>query len=146
MAIKIIAQNKKARHLYQILESFEAGLVLRGSEVKSLRQGHVSLVESFVSFKKNELFLEKCHIPEFKNSSYNNHTPERRRKLLMHKAEISKIQSKIQEKGLSCVPLKIYFSRGKIKLEIGLGKGKNLFDKRHSLKEKDMKRNLRDAY
>ncbi len=145
MAIKIIAQNKKARHLYQIIDTLEAGLVLRGSEVKSLRLGNISLSESFVSFKKDEVFLDKCHIPEFKNSSYNNHTPERRRKLLLHKAEIAKLQAKVQEKGLTCVPMKIYFSRGKIKLEIGLGKGKKLFDKRQSLKEKDMKKRLRET-
>lgn len=142
MGIKIITENKKARFNYQILETFEAGLVLMGSEVKSIREGNISLSESYISFKNMEAYLQGANIKPYKSSSYNNHEPERLRKLLLHKLELHKISGKIDEKGLTAVPLKMYFKDGRIKLEIGLGKGKKMHDKRESIKERDVKRQL----
>ncbi len=142
MGIKIIANNKKARFDFTVVETFEAGLSLRGSEVKSLRAGSCNLKDSYVSFKGNEAFLQKAHISEYTASSYNNHEPERLRKLLMHKQELVKIFSSIREKGYSCVPLKIYFKAGRVKLEIALVKGKKHQDKRQDLKAKDAKRDI----
>src|SRR4051812_44843752 len=108
MGIKIISENRKARHDYSILETLEAGLVLRGSEVKSLRDGSCQLKDSYVAFVGTEAFLQNAHISVYKASSYNNHEPERRRKLLLNKRELLKLHSAIQEKGLTCVPLKVY--------------------------------------
>ena len=142
MAIKIIADNRKAYYDYEILDKFEAGLVLMGSEVKSLRDGNLNLKDSYIAFKNGEAFLQNAHIGVYKASSYNNHHPERLRKLLMHREEIDKIMGKVQEKSLSCVPLKMYFKKGRIKVEIGLGKGKKLHDKRRSIKDKESKREL----
>lgn len=137
MGIKIIAQNKKAFHDYFILETYEAGLVLVGSEVKSLRDAKVQLKDSYVFFKNGELFLSNCHISVYAASSYMNHDPERHRKLLMHRQEISKVISAIQEKGLTVVPTKIYFKEGRVKIEIGLAKGKKAYDKRESSKKRE---------
>ncbi len=142
MGIKIIANNKKARFDYTIIDTYEAGLSLKGSEVKSLRAGACNLKDAYVSFKGHEAFLQNAHISEFKASSYNNHEPERLRKLLMHKHELVKIYSNMREKGYSCVPLKIYFKNGRIKLEIATVKGKKLHDKRQSIKEKSSKRDI----
>ena len=142
MGIKIIADNRKAYFNYEILEKFEAGMVLMGSEVKSLREGNLTLKDAYVSFRNGEAFLQNAHISEYQASSYNNHPPERLRKLLMHKAEIEKIMGRVQEKSLTCVQLKMYFKGGRIKLEIGLGKGKKQYDKRQSVKEKESKRDL----
>lgn len=146
MGIKIIADNKKARFNYQILETYEAGLVLMGSEVKSIRAGNISLRESYISFKNLEAFLQGANIQPYKSSSYNNHEPERLRKLLLNKAELNKIRGKLDEKGLTAVPLKMYFKDGRVKLEIGLGKGKKLHDKRESIKSKDIERQLRKEH
>ena len=140
--IKLIAQNKKAFHDYHILESYEAGLALHGSEVKSLRGGHVQLKDSYVVFRGTELFLQNCHISPYNASSYNNHLPERIRKLLLNRAEIDKIIPQIKEKGLSMVPIKIYFKEGKAKVEIAIVKGKKDYDKREDLKKRDAKRQL----
>jgi len=142
MGIKIIANNKKARFDYTLVETFEAGLSLRGSEVKSLRDGSCNLKDSYISFKGHEAFLQKAHISEFKASSYNNHEPERNRKLLLHKTELNKIYANMREKGYSCVPLKIYFKGGRVKLEIALVKGKKQHDKRQDIKEKSAKRDI----
>ena len=142
MGIKIISDNKKARFDYEIIEKLEAGLVLTGSEVKSIRDGAVNLKDSYVSFRNGEAFLQNAHISEYKSSSYNNHSPERVRKLLLHRNEINKIMGKVQEKSLSCVPLKMYFKRGHIKIEIGLGRGKKQHDKRQSIKKKESDREL----
>jgi len=142
MAIKIIADNRKARFDYEIVETFEAGLVLTGSEVKSLRNAQVQLKDSYISFRGQEAFLQNAHISEYTASSYNNHSPERLRKLLMHAHELEQIRAALAEKGLSCVPLKIYFKKGKAKLEIALAKGKKKGDKRESLKAKDSKREM----
>lgn len=140
--IKLITDNRKARFDYEIIETYEAGLVLMGSEVKSLRDGQCTLKDAYVSFQNHEAFLQNAHIPIFKPSSYNNHEPERLRKLLLHDHELTKIAAAIQEKGLTCVPLKIYFKKGKVKMLIGLGKGKKRHDKRDSIKKRDANREL----
>ena len=140
--IKIITDNRRARFDYQIIELYEAGISLKGSEVKSLREGQCALKDSYISFKNHEAFLQNAHIPIYKPSSYNNHDPERLRKLLLHSHELNKIAAAIQEKGLSCIPLKIYFKKGKIKLEIGLAKGKKKHDKRESIKKRDVNREI----
>jgi SsrA-binding protein len=140
--MKLVAQNKKAFHDYHILDTYEAGMVLTGSEVKSLRAALVQLKDSYVAFRGTELWLQNCHISGYLASSYNNHLPERHRKLLLHRAEIDKIIPKLREKGMTMVPLKIYFKDGKAKVEIALVKGKKDFDKRESLKKRDVKRQL----
>lgn len=142
MSIKIISENKKARFDFQILETFEAGLVLKGSEVKSLRDGQVNLKDSYVSFSQDEAYLQNAHISVYKASSYNNHSPERMRKLLLHRQELEQIFSAIREKGQTCVPLKIYFKKGMAKVEIALAKGKKKGDKREDLKTRDVNRDL----
>lgn len=143
MSILVISENRKARFDYQIIETYEAGLALMGSEVKSIRNKQVQLKDSYVSFMGDEAFLQNAHISEYKASSYNNHQPERLRKLLLHRNELNKIYGAIREKGLSCVPLKIYFKNGRIKLEIALVKGKKLHDKRESIKSREVKRELK---
>ncbi len=143
MSIKIIADNKKARFDYELLDKFEAGLSLQGSEVKSLRSGSIRLKDAFVAIYGDELFLQNSHISIYKASSYNNHEPERRRKLLLHREEIDKIQRAMNEKGLTCVPTKIYWKKGRAKLEIALAKGKKKHDKRESIKTRDVNRDLR---
>lgn len=142
MEIKVITNNKKALFNYEILEKYEAGLILTGSEVKSLRQGAVNLKDSYVSFRGNEVFLQKAHISEYKAGSYNNHSPGRLRKLLLHRREINKLTERVREKSLSCVPLKLYFRGGKVKVEIGLGRGKKQHDKRQSIRKKELDRQL----
>ncbi len=142
MSIKIIADNRKARFDFEIVETFEAGMVLTGSEVKSLRNAQVQLKDSYVSFKGHEAFLQNAHISEYKASSYNNHTPERLRKLLLHEHELEQIREALTEKGLACIPLKMYFKRGRAKLEIALARGKKKGDKRESIKAKDSKREI----
>lgn len=143
--MKLITDNKKARHDFEIMETFEAGMVLTGSEVKSIREGGVNLKDSYVVFKGHEAYLHGAHISVYKASSYNNHEPERQRKLLLNLNELHKIASKVAERGLSCVPLKMYFKNGRIKVEIGLARGKKLHDKRQSMKNKDMKRETQNA-
>ncbi|MEN8211096.1 MAG: SsrA-binding protein SmpB [Thermodesulfobacteriota bacterium] len=140
--IKIIANNKKARHNYLIESEYEAGIVLVGSEVKSIREGRVSFQDSYADIKNGEIFLRQLHISPYKYAYYTNHESLRTRKLLLHGYEIKKIWSKIKERGYSLVPLKIYFKNNKIKVKLGLGRGKKLFDKRQSIKQKDMKRDL----
>lgn len=142
MGIKIIAENKKARFDYHIIETLEAGLVLTGSEVKSLRAGSANLKDSYISFQGHEAFLQKAHISVYEASSYNNHEPERLRKLLLHQSELSKLHGQIQAKGLTCVPLKLYFKEGRAKLEIALVKGKDKGDKRQSAKTRDAHREI----
>ncbi len=140
MGIKIISSNKRARFDYHIVETYEAGISLRGSEVKSLRAGSCSLKDAYVSFRKDEAFLQKAHISVYKESSYNNHEPERLRKLLMHRHELKQIYGALREKGLSCVPLKIYFKKGIVKVQLGLGKGKKTIDKRQAIKKREENR------
>lgn len=140
--MKIISENRKARFNYSIEDTFEAGLVLTGSEIKSLRLNGCSLNESYVTEKSGELFLQKSFIAPYLASSYNNHEPERLRKLLLNTHEIQKINVALTEKGMACIPLKIYFKNGRAKLQIGLGKGKKTVDKRESIKKRDVNRQL----
>ncbi|RME15354.1 MAG: SsrA-binding protein SmpB [Bdellovibrio sp.] len=140
--IKIVAENRKARHDYEIIETFEAGLALTGSEVKSLRAGSCQLKDAYVAFKGNEAYLQKAHISEYKASSYNNHHPERLRKLLLHKHELEKIHGATREKGYSCVPLKVYFKKGWAKVQIALVRGKKRQDKRQTIKKKEAQREM----
>ncbi|MBN8535972.1 MAG: SsrA-binding protein SmpB [Deltaproteobacteria bacterium] len=144
VSILIIQDNKKARFDYEILETYEAGIVLTGSEVKSLRDKSVQLKDSYISFIKDEAYLQNAHISPYKASSYNNHSPERLRKLLLHKEELQKIFGKIKEKGLSCVPLKIFFKKGLVKLDIALVRGKKLHDKRETIKNRDAAKRLKN--
>lgn len=140
--IKIISENKKAWFDYEILDKWEAGLVLVGSEVKSLRVNGCTLKDSYVAFRGTEAFLQNAHIPVYSASSYNNHEPERLRKLLLNASEIAKIHAGTTEKGLSCVPLKMYFKKGKAKIEIALARGKKKGDKRQSIKTREADREV----
>jgi SsrA-binding protein len=145
MSILIITENRKARHDYEIVQTFEAGIALMGSEVKSARDKQVQLKDAYVSFRGDEAYLQNAHIAVYKASSYNNHEPERLRKLLLHREELSKIFSALREKGLSCVPLKMYFSKGRLKVEIALVKGRKAHDKRDAIKKRDATRELKQA-
>lgn len=145
MSILLIQENKQARFDYHILETFEAGIVLIGSEVKALRLKQIQFKDSYIAFRGSEAFLQNAHISEYKASSYNNHAPERLRKLLLNKSELVTISSAINEKGLTCVPLKLYFKEGLVKLEIALVKGKKTHDKREAIKKRDVDQQLRRA-
>lgn len=137
---KIIAQNRKARHDYHIEDTFEAGLVLQGTEVKSLRAGRASLVDGFAEFDRGELWLVNVHIPIYTEGTWTNHEPRRRRKLLLNRSEIAKINKRVAERGLTIVPLQLYFKDGRAKVEIALARGKKAYDKRHAIAEKEAKR------
>ncbi len=137
---KLIAQNKKARHDYHILDTYEAGLVLMGTEVKSLRQGRASLVDGFVQLDGHEAWLHNVHVPEYSQGTWTNHSARRKRKLLLHRAEIDKLESKSQETGHTIVPLALYFKDGRAKVEIALAKGKKEYDKRQTLREQQDRR------
>ncbi|MFV0392791.1 MAG: SsrA-binding protein SmpB [Coprobacillaceae bacterium] len=144
--MKIIANNKKAYHDYFIEETFEAGIALKGTEIKSVRNGNVNLKDSFVRIKGNEAFLENMHISPYEQGNRFNHDPLRNRKLLLHKKEILKITNKLKAGGLTIVPTKLYFNKGsKVKVEVGIAKGKKLYDKRQDLKAKDAKRDMEKA-
>ena len=145
MSVKQICQNKKAYHDYFIEESYEAGIVLVGTEVKSLRDGKAQLVDSYAVFKGEELYLLNAHISPYSHAARDNHDPTRSRKLLMHKKELAKLLGKVNERGYSLVPLKLYFSRGRVKVEIGLAKGKKLHDKRDTLRKKEMAKDVERA-
>ena len=140
--VKLVCQNRKARHDYHIEDQFEAGLVLTGTEVKSLRMGRASIKDSYANIKKGEIFLHNLHIAEYPFSFYDNHEPLRKRKLLMHKWEIKRLAVKIKERGFSLVPLSVYFSSGKAKVKLGLVKGKRKYDKRQAIRKKDEKREM----
>lgn len=141
--MKIIALNKKAGHDYFLEDAFEAGIVLVGNEVKSLRLGHVNLRDSYAQIDNGELFLKNCHISPYEKGTYFSPLDAKRdRKLLVHKNQISKLIGKVKEKGYSLIPTKIYFKESLVKVEIALAKGKQLYDKRHSLKEKQEKRQI----
>ncbi|MEY4981259.1 MAG: hypothetical protein RL174_597 [Actinomycetota bacterium] len=137
---KVVASNRKARHDYHILDTYEAGLVLTGPEVKSLRAGRASLIDGFGSIEGGEAWLENVHIPEYTQATWNNHPARRRRKMLLHGHEIYKLTGKIKESGLTLVPLSIYFKDGRAKVEIALARGKKEYDKRQTLKEAQDKR------
>ncbi|MEN3189488.1 MAG: SsrA-binding protein SmpB [Atribacterota bacterium] len=140
--VKNVAVNRKAYHDYSILDTYEAGLALKGTEVKSLREGKVSLRESFAQFENNELYLMNMHISPYAFGNIFNVNPKRKRKLLLHKREIYRLKGQVQEKGLTLVPLRIYFKRGYAKIELALAKGKKLYDKRRALAEKDAQREV----
>ncbi|CAL9429720.1 SsrA-binding protein SmpB [Streptomyces thermolilacinus] len=137
---KLIAQNKKARHDYHIMDTYECGLVLTGTEVKSLRQGRASLVDGFVQIDGHEAWLHNVHVPEYSQGTWTNHTARRKRKLLLHRAEIDKLESKSGETGHTIVPLSLYFKDGRAKVEIALARGKKEYDKRQTLREKQDRR------
>ena len=145
MDIKIVCQNKKARHDYFIDDVFEAGLVLLGPEVKSLRQGRASLVDSYARIKKGEVFLHNMHITPYAFAHHAQLDPRRVRKLLLNKREINRLIGKTEEKGYTLIPTKVYFTRGRAKVEIALAKGKRKYDKRRALKEKELKRDVEEA-
>lgn len=137
---KNITVNRKARHEYTILQSYEAGIVLQGTEVKSLRLGKANLVDSYATLKDGEMWLVGVHINVYEQGNINNHEPARTRKLLLNKSEIRKLIGKVKEKGLTLVPLRLYFKNGNVKVEIALAKGKKVYDKRESIAKRDMQR------
>ena len=139
---KIIATNRKARHDYEILETYEAGLVLRGTEVKSLRDGLVNFKDSYAAINGNEAWLIGCHIAPYHHGTDANHDPDRSRKLLLHRREISRLLGKTAERGLTLIPLRLYFKEGRAKLEFGLARGKKLHDKRATIRERDERREM----
>ncbi len=138
----VVSTNKKAYHDYFITETYEAGISLLGTEVKSLREHRVNLKDSYAIIKDNEVFLLNCHISPYSHGNIQNHDPRRTRKLLLHRKEINKLWGKLAQKGLTLVPLKIYFKKGKAKVELGLAKGKRQYEKRESIKEKEAKREM----
>ncbi len=138
--LKIISHNRKASFNYSFKEFFEAGVVLESSEVKSLRNGKINIGESYAADQNGEIYLLNSHIPSYKESSYNNHDPKRNRKLLLNKREINKLIGRINREGYTIVPTKVYFKKGKAKIEIAVAKGKREYDKRHAKKKKDWNR------
>ncbi|HEY2882434.1 MAG TPA: SsrA-binding protein SmpB, partial [Pirellulales bacterium] len=142
---RLIAQNRKARFEYEVLETLECGIVLVGSEVKSLRSGHLTLDEAYARIKGNEVWLMGCDIPEYVQANRLNHIPKRPRKLLMHRREMKKFAGRATEKGLTLIPLKMYFTEGRAKLLLGLCKGRKLHDKREVLKNKSANRDIQRA-
>ena len=142
MAEKLICQNKKAFHNYLIEEKYQAGISLMGSEVKSLRDGKINLGDSYGDIKRDEVFLVDAHISPYPQANRLNHDPLRTRKLLLHKKEIKRLIGKVEQRGYTLIPLKLYFVNGKVKVDLGLAKGKKLFDKRETLKKKTMEREM----
>ena len=137
---KIISNNRKARFNYSFKEFFEAGIVLKGSEVKSLRDGKANISESYALDEHGEIFLVNSHIPTYKESSYNNHNPRRNRKLLLNRREINKLMGRVNREGFTLIPTKLYFRKGKAKVEIAVAKGKKQYDKRYTKKKRDWDR------
>ncbi len=146
MGIKVVATNRKARHEYFLLDTYEAGLVLKGSEIKSIRAGQVSLAQAYVSVEGDEAWLVNSHIAPYNEASRNNHDPVRTRKLLLHRSEIRKLSDKVRQKGATVVPLRIYLKDGKAKIEIALAKGKKQYDKRAEIAKRDAKREMDRRY
>ncbi len=142
---QIVAKNKRARFEYEILATYEAGLVLQGTEIKSIRAHKVSLQRSYVQARDGELWLVEAHIAEYEHGNRSNHEPTRPRKLLLHRKEINKILDQLQQKGLSCVPTILYLQNGRAKLEIALGRGKKLHDKRQTMAKRDSQRQMQRA-
>ena len=140
--IKIVARNRRARHDYELLEKVEAGLVLTGTEVKSLRNGKANLEDAYAEVNDGEAWLVGCDIPEYVQGNRENHLPKRPRKLLLHKREIAKLDSRTTEKGITLIPLSIYFKKGMAKVELSLAKGRKTFDKREAIKKQDAKRDI----
>ncbi len=142
---KVVVSNRKARHDYAIIDTYEAGMVLMGTEVKSLRLGRASLTDAFATVDDGEVFLRNMYIPEYTMGSWTNHEPRRTRKLLLHREEIERLIGKTREGGLTLVPLQVYFSSGKVKVEIALAKGKKSYDKRQDLAKRDAQREVARA-
>jgi SsrA-binding protein len=142
---KLIAQNRRARHDYTILDTVEAGLVLKGVEVKSLRTGKASLAEAYATVEDGEAYIRQMHIPPYDQGNRWNQDPIRRRKLLMHRREIDRMAEAVEQKGQTLIPLKLYFSKGKAKVLIGIAKGKKTYDKRHAMAERDAEREIARA-
>ncbi len=142
---KLVASNRKARHDYLIEDTYEAGIALTGTEVKALRMGRASLVDGWAAFSGDELWLEGVHIPEYSSGTWTNHTPRRRRKLLLHRTELDRIAHKTRESGHTIVPLSLYFKDGRAKVEIAVAKGKKAYDKRHALRERQDRREAERA-
>jgi len=140
--LKNIAENRKARHDYFIEDEYEAGMVLKGTEVKSLRQGRANLKDSYAKIRNGEVWVHQMHISPYPFAYYDNHDPVRIRKLLLHDYEIKKLSVKLNERGFSLIPLRLYFREGKVKMLLGLAKGKRQYDKRHSLRQRDQKRDM----
>ena len=140
--IKVIAVNRKARHNYEITSSLEVGLVLQGSEVKSMRAGKASLVDAYGRIRNGELWVIGMHIAQYKEATFANHDPIRERKLLLHKQEIKKIKRRVEEKGVTLIPLKLYFKNNIAKIELGIARGKRKYDKKVTIAERDVKRDL----
>jgi SsrA-binding protein len=143
--IKIIVQNRKARHDYHAIDTWEAGIALQGTEVKSLRNGKANLLDSYARIDGNEIYLHNVHIGEYEQGNQFNHDPIRKRKLLLHKHEINRLRGRVEEKGLTLIPLKLYFKRGRAKVEIALAKGKREYDRRHDIAKRDARRDLEKA-
>ena len=143
---RIAISNRKARHDYQILDVYEAGMVLKGSEVKSLRQGRANLQDSYAALKRGEMWLYNMHISPFEQANRFNHDPERERKLLLNKSELRKLIGKTTEKGLTLIPLKVYFKKGIAKVELALAKGKKDYDRREDIKKRDVEREMRREF
>ncbi|WP_018348095.1 SsrA-binding protein SmpB [Longispora albida] len=139
---KVVSTNRKARHDYAILDTFEAGIALMGTEVKSLRLGRASLADAFADFSGTELYLHGLHIPEYAMGTWTNHAPRRTRKLLMHKQELIKLHNKVQDAGVTLVPLSMYFENGWCKVELGLARGKKSWDKRQDIATRDANREI----
>lgn len=142
---KVIVSNRRARHDYEIMDTYEAGIVLTGTEVKSLRAGRASLADAYASVEDGQVWLRGVHIPEYTQGSWTNHEPRRTRKLLLHRKEIFRLLGKIKERGLALVPLSMYFSDGKVKVELALARGKRSYDKRADLAKRDAKREVARA-
>ena len=142
MSSKVIATNRKAWHEYHILEKYEGGMVLYGSEVKAIREGKANIKEAYVRFIDNELFTVGMHIGKYSNEGYSTHSPIRDRKLLLHKRELSKIRKLVEEKGKTLIPLSLYLKHGRVKIEFGLAQGKKMWDKRKTKMDKDVKRQV----
>lgn len=142
--MKVVATNKNAHHNYEILETMEAGLALTGSEVKSIREGRISLKESYADFQGDELFLIDCNISPYHSATVFNHEPTRARKLLLHRRELKRLAGKVQERGLTLIPTKVYLNdRGLVKVELALARGKKVFEKRETIKKRDIEREIR---
>ena len=145
MAVKLIADNRKARHEYELLERYEAGLVLTGTEVKSLRDGGASLQQAYADIRGDEVWLIGAHIAEYGQGNVNNHEPDRERKLLLHRREIESLNGKVRERGLTLVPTRLYFKDGKVKVEVALARGKERRDKRRDIAKRDADRQIERA-
>jgi len=144
-SVKVVSTNRRARHEYEILETFECGLALQGHEVKSIREGRVNIADGFASFRENEAFVENMHITPYSHGDVRVIDPLRVRKLLLKRKEIDYLFGKVKERGLSVIPLKLYFKGPRVKLEVGLGRGKKLYDKRHDIAERDARRDIERA-